>query len=106
MACFFVKCRTSRQVPRFHDDDGSKKSRKTQRDDIVGETLEAIGNKRRRQRRVDSKEQKTMSFTLRQRGERNELGGWLAAWLEEAESHTEKDEIKALEEAAMSELTG
>ena len=84
-------------MPRIQNDDGSKKPIETQPDVTVDEAPVEISNQRQRQQRVDSKERKTTSLG---RGGRSESSGWLAAWLEEAEGHGEKDEIKALKEAA------
>ncbi|CAK9315987.1 unnamed protein product [Citrullus colocynthis] len=103
MDCLLVKCGVSHQVPRIREDGSNRKARKSQGDGIVvSEEATTVKSKKWHQRRrLGSKEIKMVSSSrLRpsQRG-RVELGGWLAAWLEEAEGQREKDEVKELEKA-------
>ena len=102
MNCFLAKCGTLNQVLRIREDGNNRKERKIERDDdiVIGEAPKTMKISRKGHRRVRSKERKMMPSSSRlQRSqiERVELGGWLAAWLEEAEGEREKDEVKELE---------
>lgn len=100
MACFFVKCgAVSDKMSSIHNDERSNKSGKIQTDDVVVGKAAVVNNERRHRRRVGNKERKTIPSNVRRQGGGDVLGGWLAAWLEEAGDYREKDEVKMLKEA-------
>uniref|UniRef100_A0A9I9D4Z7 Uncharacterized protein n=1 Tax=Cucumis melo TaxID=3656 RepID=A0A9I9D4Z7_CUCME len=92
MDCFLVKCGALNQVLRIRESGNNRKERKIQRDDIV---IAEATTKLYRRRRVSASS--SSSRLQRSQIERVELGGWLAAWLEEAEAEREKDEVKEME---------
>ncbi|KAG6572110.1 hypothetical protein SDJN03_28838, partial [Cucurbita argyrosperma subsp. sororia] len=99
MDCFLV-CGVSRQAMRIQADNNKRKVKKVVRDGIVvDETPTTTKGKKwqRRRRRVGDNERET-SRLQRTDGGRVESGGWLAAWLEEAEmKELEKAHAKGLE---------
>ena len=104
MDCFLV-CGVSRQAMRIQADNNKRKVRKVVRDGIVVHEMPTTtkGKKwQRRRRRAGDNERETAaeetSRLQRTDGGRVESGGWLAAWLEEAEmKELEKAHAKGVE---------